>query len=573
MNAKAYKLLEEKIRTKVFKTSSSGLQIISQEGANEDWIFDFRSILFMPECLDALVTLFWEKYEDVYPFQVGGLETSSIAIVSAIVHSSVKKNKPVNGFYIRKSRKKAGLMNAIEGGPVDVRVPIILVDDLINSGGSFEKVIKTLEDQVEGGIDIIAIFTILRYRDRRAYDKFSTRGISCYSLFELSSFTQSLGVSNLDIGKIAPPAQNPYPIVWRWEEPFKHYWKVKKVESFLVSQGLVFVGTDNGKVITLSASTGEKVSETKAPKFLFHTDIHSSISLSRSRIFFGSLQGGVYCADSVTGKIFWKNEIADSIDGPIFVDVTQKYVCFARLFTFLRKRSEIVCLSLLNGKEVWVAGLVLSPISGPYKSLCGHHMIILQENGELISLVIKNGREKWKVALLEKHVFQQAEISIFDGHIYVSALVKNESAYEAKLYKIHEKSGEVIASSVSFSEHQVNAPVLAGDVVVVTSVDKNVYFFSKNSLKLIRVVSLDSRIFAKPLVVKDGLNFRIFIGTNAARYVELEIENFKIVSVTYLSERILDSGCYDSTTKSILLRTQANQVFCLDISKRDGKSV
>src|SRR5262245_51156419 len=94
--------------------------------------------------LDAYAEFFWQRFSALYAFHVGGLESAAIPLVSAIVMKSVEKKKPVNGFYIRKSRKRTGLLNSIEG--TLTKEPVILVDDLINSGGSIEKQIKILQD-------------------------------------------------------------------------------------------------------------------------------------------------------------------------------------------------------------------------------------------------------------------------------------------------------------------------------------------------------------------------------------------------------------------------------------------
>src|SRR6185436_914631 len=98
------------------------------------------------------------------PFQVGGMETAGIPLVAAIVMKSLERGTPVNGFYIRKSRKRQGLLKYIEGTLTNE--PVILVDDLINSGTSVNKQIAILRD---AGMKVSEIFVLLAFREDAAY--------------------------------------------------------------------------------------------------------------------------------------------------------------------------------------------------------------------------------------------------------------------------------------------------------------------------------------------------------------------------------------------------------------------
>jgi len=118
-------------------------KIVSARGEKSNWLFDFRSILLEPDYIDLIAEIFWDRYKMQYPFQVGGLETAAIPIITAIVLKGNQLGKPVSGFYVRKSRNKRGLLKLVEGQMNDY--PIILVDDLINSGSSLTKQIEVLK--------------------------------------------------------------------------------------------------------------------------------------------------------------------------------------------------------------------------------------------------------------------------------------------------------------------------------------------------------------------------------------------------------------------------------------------
>ncbi len=79
------------------------------------------------------------------PFQVGAVETAAIPFLSAILMKSLSRGTPVNGFIVRKERKTYGAGNAIEGALTGA--PIVMVDDVLNSGASMEKARVVLEQE------------------------------------------------------------------------------------------------------------------------------------------------------------------------------------------------------------------------------------------------------------------------------------------------------------------------------------------------------------------------------------------------------------------------------------------
>lgn len=76
-------------------------------------------------------------------FQLCGLETGSLPIMAALQHTALAFGLSINAFSIRKERKKYGLFNFIEGIPTEA--PVIIVDDLINSGSSVNRCIDVCE--------------------------------------------------------------------------------------------------------------------------------------------------------------------------------------------------------------------------------------------------------------------------------------------------------------------------------------------------------------------------------------------------------------------------------------------
>src|SRR3989338_7415423 len=100
--------LRETIKANVLKHASDGHVLTGVDGNLIPRVFDFRAILLEPHWLDTYAELFWKRFESNLPFQICAMESAGISLVSAIVMKSITRGTPVNGLYVRKSRKKHG---------------------------------------------------------------------------------------------------------------------------------------------------------------------------------------------------------------------------------------------------------------------------------------------------------------------------------------------------------------------------------------------------------------------------------------------------------------------------------
>jgi orotate phosphoribosyltransferase len=101
--------LIEMIRYHVL-VKKSDRKIIRTDGfTNAEYLFDFRNVILDQEYLPKLARMLAKLLEPYDDYQICGLESAAIPLVTALVMMTGK-----SGFYIRKSRKKTGLMNMIE---------------------------------------------------------------------------------------------------------------------------------------------------------------------------------------------------------------------------------------------------------------------------------------------------------------------------------------------------------------------------------------------------------------------------------------------------------------------------
>ncbi|MEI9973716.1 MAG: hypothetical protein WDO73_17700 [Ignavibacteriota bacterium] len=141
------------------------------------------------------------------PFQVGGMEAAAIPLLSAILLKSLARGTPVNGFIIRKERKTYGAGRSIEGTLTDA--PIVIVDDVLNSGSSMEKARAILAQENK---TIASAYVLIDYESAPGRLWRTRHEIPLIAPFRLSEF-------GLSIGKPLPKPMATFQNRWRFSSP------------------------------------------------------------------------------------------------------------------------------------------------------------------------------------------------------------------------------------------------------------------------------------------------------------------------------------------------------------------
>jgi len=112
-------------------------KLYTGSGGNFDWLFSFHDFFVSPRSMREYARSFCDKFGDMERLQIGGLETSGIPLVLAILFESERRGLGFEGFFIRKERKQRGLCDFIDGNLSDA--PIVVVDDVFKSGASMDR--------------------------------------------------------------------------------------------------------------------------------------------------------------------------------------------------------------------------------------------------------------------------------------------------------------------------------------------------------------------------------------------------------------------------------------------------
>lgn len=136
---------------------------------------DNRLILGYPklriEVAEGLSELISTHFKEVE--LIMGTATAGIAHAAYVGHI---KQLPVG--YVRASSKEHGRQNRVEG-KFHKGQKVVVIEDLISTGGSSLKVCETLEKE---GLEVLGVVAIFSYRLKKATDAFLQANISCYSL-------------------------------------------------------------------------------------------------------------------------------------------------------------------------------------------------------------------------------------------------------------------------------------------------------------------------------------------------------------------------------------------------------
>lgn len=511
------------------------------------WIMDFRRVCLDPRFLDAYTEVFYERYQDRFPFQVGGMEVAAIPLVTAIVMKMRERGKPINGFFIRKSRKKSGLLRMIEGSLTDD--PVILVDDLINNGYTLDRQLKVL---AEAGKTVSTFFTLLRFRAPEAYHKYTPAGVAIDGLFGLDEFTHTLGTQLLTPPVVVP--QENFTVQW--------YFKAKnpKLESVVPKSGAVFdreriyVGTDRGVLYALDRRTGKVVWEhrigfgpwaNKRDKVIFSTPV-----LHDGRIFFGAFDGNLYCLDAKTGKRLWVSFEADWIEGGVAVAGRAGLIVVPILAGTPHTPGGVVALDLHTGQTRWRITLPARTTSTPLSIEDLGLVLVATEQGTVYALNDTTGQKVWSfqtmgaVRATPAYVAQQSVVIV--------------ASYDGSVYALDVRDGLLRwRFDIGLANHA--SPCIDGARVFIASLDKHLYALDLSTGKQLWSFPCRARIFASPKVYAG----RLYCGANDARLYELDPATGKQTGYFQAVERITNPLLYDPDTEEYFLVTYANELLCL----------
>ncbi len=176
--------LKNIISRKSYKFTSDGFTLSS--GIKSNHYFNMKRTMLDDRGIRLVAEAFIIEY--VIPYKitaVGGLESGAIPLLTSLVAYSPNLLK---GFYVKKKVKEHGDKKLIEGN-LDKDDRILIVDDVITSGGSLKSAIEILKENNFVNICMIAALLKRKYPKKRPIEYLSEElNIPWKCLFEEEEF-------------------------------------------------------------------------------------------------------------------------------------------------------------------------------------------------------------------------------------------------------------------------------------------------------------------------------------------------------------------------------------------------
>lgn len=536
--------MREFIREKVFARATPEDPVISSDGERQlSWIFDFRTAMGNTDFLHAYADAFWDTYEAQFPFQVCGMETAGIPLVTAIVMKGRERGKIVNGLYARKSRKKSARMRVLEGtlGPE----PVIVVDDLVNTGQSLERIAVVLADAGAHVTDVCTILALRSMTDHPITKHFN--GARVFSFFSSDTF----GVRLLT-DTPTPQYERGFSIDWKFQAPHPSLQQVIPKSAPTVDDSSVYLGSDNGVMYALDQNDGATRWTYRVGLFPFGKGIFSTPAVAKGVVFFGAYDGNCYALDAMSGERKWVYRDADWIGSSPALAPDLGLLFIGLEFGLFRKHGGIAALSMETGAEAWsMREMTDFTHCSPLYVRDARCVVIGSNDGTVYCFSAKKGTLQWtfrtegsvKASFAYDRERKCVIFGSFDGHIYALDIRTGTPAW-----------------SFDTGEATYMTPAVDGSLAYVASLNKRVFALNLADGSVQWSFTTRGRVFASP-VVAEGL---VWIGSNDGRLYGFDPATGAVRSYFQTSERIVNAIAYNAATRKFFVPTQKNELYCIE---------
>ena len=149
-------------------------------GQKSSYYLDGRLITLHAEGLRLIAQGVLETLADIDFAAVGGMSIGADPIVGGILTVAAERGRPLLGFLVRKAAKEHGTKRAVEG-PVQPGSKVVIVDDVITTGGSS---LQAIDHVQEMGCKVVGVVGVCD-RLQGGAEAFAARGIRFQSLLTI----------------------------------------------------------------------------------------------------------------------------------------------------------------------------------------------------------------------------------------------------------------------------------------------------------------------------------------------------------------------------------------------------
>lgn len=154
--------------------------ITDPRGQPIGWLLDTRMPMLSGSVMPEVGRVLGERLRAKGIDQVVGFGFGAYALVSAVVAS--ESNPPFMGGFVREKRKPHGRRRLVEG-PLTRERPVVLLDDILNSGRSAWKAVELLR---EDGFRVEGMMTLFNFTWSGGKTRLEQQGLWVDSLLDLN---------------------------------------------------------------------------------------------------------------------------------------------------------------------------------------------------------------------------------------------------------------------------------------------------------------------------------------------------------------------------------------------------
>jgi len=149
------KLMKLLIEKSVKCSDTSEFKLAS--GKMSNFYIDCRKVTHNAEGKYLIGNIIFNMIKDLPIDAIGGLTLGADPIAAAVSYTAFLNKKPVHSFVVRKEQKDHGLKKLVEGD-VQAGSRVIIVDDVITTGGSTIKAITAARAE---GLEVVQVIVLV----------------------------------------------------------------------------------------------------------------------------------------------------------------------------------------------------------------------------------------------------------------------------------------------------------------------------------------------------------------------------------------------------------------------------
>jgi orotate phosphoribosyltransferase len=533
--SKALRWLAECIARDCIFTSETE-RLISPSGTRQSWLIDLRRLFARADALATLAAEFFERFSSQSAFQLAGMETASIPLLTALMLEGTRAGKQVLCATIRKERKPSGRGRNIEG--VLGYQPVVLVDDVLNTGHSLEKARVSLQ---QAGARVACVFVVIDYQSAEGLAWRKRHGIEVHSLFTLSDFGLTLAKSSQ-----RRPSRG-YRSVWAFQAEGASAFHVVPKSAPLLVDNLLYFGSDTGAFWALDTATGLPAWKFK-DRVTHPKGIWSSAAHHDGRIFFGTYNGNIHCLEAKTGREVWCQSPCEWVGSSPLILPDHGTLVIGLEYALPRSGGSVCAIALDTGAKVWEQWLNVFQ-HGSCTHWRGGDLVISGTNDHtVVALRAASGEPVWTFNTRRSVKYAPA----IDEERGLTAF----ASFDGSIYILNCASGEKVAE---FRTDNIcyTTPLFAHGRLFCGSGDRHLYVVDLDTMSLALKKDCHARVYSSPRLV-DG---SVIFGTNGGVVYEMEPTSLEIVGRLTAPDAVTNAIAATPDGKRLFVPTYMNEIY------------